>query len=79
MHHILDQIRRTTFGKRSEKVSEDQLLLGQDDLDVAHAELKPAPFAISFGINPMVLIRPEGAWDSAGPLDQPLIRPSFAA
>ena len=40
MQHILDQIRRTTFGKRSEKLSEDQLLLGLDDLDVARAEME---------------------------------------
>jgi len=39
MQHILDQIRRTTFGKRSEKLSEDQLLLGLDDIDVARAEM----------------------------------------
>jgi hypothetical protein len=39
MQHILDQITRTTFGKRSEKLSPDQLALGLDDLDVARAEL----------------------------------------
>ena len=30
MQHILDQIRRTTFGKKSEKLSDDQLLLALD-------------------------------------------------
>src|SRR3546814_3688648 len=40
MQHIIDQITRTTFGKRSEKLSEDQLALAFDDLDVARAELE---------------------------------------
>ena len=40
MQHIIDQITRTTFGKRSEKLNEDQLALGLDDLDVARAELE---------------------------------------
>src|SRR3546814_2795327 len=40
MQHIIDQITRTTFGKRSEKLSEDQLALVFDDLDVARAELE---------------------------------------
>ena len=40
MQHILDQIRRTTFGKRSEKLSDDQLLLALDDIDVARAEME---------------------------------------
>lgn len=40
IQHLLDQIRRTTFGKRSEKLSDDQLLLGLDDLDVAQAEME---------------------------------------
>jgi len=40
MQHIIDQITRTTFGKRSEKLSPDQLALGLDDLDVARAELE---------------------------------------
>ena len=40
MQHILDQIRRTTFGKKSEKLSDDQLLLALDDIDVARAEME---------------------------------------
>jgi hypothetical protein len=40
MQHIIDQITRTTVGKRSEKLNEDQLALGLDDLDVARAELE---------------------------------------
>jgi VIT1/CCC1 family predicted Fe2+/Mn2+ transporter len=40
MQHIIDQITRTTFGKRSEKLSDDQLALAFDDLDVARAELE---------------------------------------
>lgn len=40
MQHIIDQITRTTFGKWSEKLNEDQLALGLDDLDVARAELE---------------------------------------
>ena len=32
MQHIIDQITRTTFGKWSEKLNEDQLALGLDDL-----------------------------------------------
>ncbi|WP_043979513.1 hypothetical protein [Novosphingobium sp. P6W] len=39
MQNILDQITRTTFDKRSEKLSPDQLALSLDDLDVARAEL----------------------------------------
>jgi predicted GNAT family N-acyltransferase len=42
-------------------------------------ELKPDPLAICFGIDPMISIRPEGAWDSAGPLDYSLVRASLAA
>jgi len=40
MQHILDQIRRTTFGKKSEKLGDDQLLLALDDIDVARAEME---------------------------------------
>jgi transposase len=40
MQRILDQIRRTTFGKKSEKLSDDQLLLALDDIDVARAEME---------------------------------------
>ena len=39
MQHLIDQITRTTFGKRSEKLSDDQLALGLEDIDVARAEL----------------------------------------
>jgi predicted GNAT family N-acyltransferase len=46
--------------------------------DVAYveiqAELHPDPLAISFGIDPMVSIRPEGLWDEPGPLDHSLVR-----
>ncbi len=42
-------------------------------------ELKPDPLAICFGIDPMISIRPEGTWDSAGPLDYSLVRASLAA
>jgi predicted GNAT family N-acyltransferase len=51
--------------------------------DVAYveiqAELHPDPLAISFGIDPMVSIRPEGLWDEPGPLDHSLVRASLAA
>jgi predicted GNAT family N-acyltransferase len=33
------------------------------------AELEEDPEAIRFGVDPMVSIRPEGAWDRPGPLD----------
>ena len=40
IQHIIDQITRTTFWKRSEKLNEDQRALVFDDLDVARAELE---------------------------------------
>lgn len=39
IQHLLDLIRRTTFGKRSEKLSEDQLTLALEDVEVAQTEL----------------------------------------
>jgi transposase len=39
MQHLLDQLKRATFGKRSEKLSADQLALALEDIEVAQAEL----------------------------------------
>jgi predicted GNAT family N-acyltransferase len=51
--------------------------------DVAYVEIQtelhPDPLAISFGVDPMVSIRPEGFWDEPGPLDHSLVRASMAA
>lgn len=51
--------------------------------DVAYVEIQtellPDPLAISFGIDPMVSIRPEGLWHEPGPLDHSLVRASLAA
>jgi len=33
------------------------------------AELEPDPLAIKFGVQPLMSIRPEGAWDEPGALD----------
>src|SRR3546814_16854936 len=41
MQHIIGQITRTTFGKRSEKLSEDQLAIAFADLEGSRAELTP--------------------------------------
>jgi hypothetical protein len=39
MQHLLDQLKRATFGRRSEKLSADQLALALEDIEVAQAEL----------------------------------------
>lgn len=35
-----------------------------------HMDIEPTPDAIRFGCDPMVTIRPEGAWDRLGPIDR---------
>lgn len=35
-----------------------------------YMDVEPTPDAIRFGADPMVMIRPEGAWDRPGPLDR---------
>jgi transposase len=39
MQHLLDQLTRATFGKRSEKLSAEQLALALEDIEVGQAEL----------------------------------------
>lgn len=40
-----------------------------------YMDVEPTPDAIRFGADPLVMIRPEGAWDRPGPLDRLPRRP----
>ena len=58
-----------TFGFRA---LADRQVFSFSDVDYVEMEglIKPAPFPIRIGDSPLRLIRPEGAWDTPGPLER---------